>query len=508
MAEQHPVSIPSAAWRRMEALRSLPRTMRGGQRAMWAAGQALLPPHKGESVADPWGYPARLKRSTFLNAIGRAVQLVVGKVFAKPVRLGDDVPESIEQWTEDVDLRGASLHEFLATIFEDAWWGGLGLFLVDMPAAPDRPITLAEERSLGRRPFFVRFAPEDLIGWRGAMRGGRWRLTQVRLRERVTVEDGEFGEREEQRIRVYRAPVAELGQTLTTFEVWALRKGAEGEEWVLETPATLMPGMDEIPLVACYAKQVAPFEAEPPLLDLAYLNLSHWQKGSDLANIEYIANVPVPVLTGVPEEQFRKRVLWGADGMLLLPTDSKYGYLEHSGKSIGELKSTLRALEDAMRLYSLEPFLQRATGETTATGDAIRTAEASSAVQRSAQSLQDAAEQGLMYMAKWAGLAADAAGDRRSGGSVVVNQELGISPAGGADVDVLAKLALADRLSMKRMWRELQRRGILGPDFNEEVEAQDLGNEAFADNGEGEVDPAAEAALAGAGMTDDDAAEA
>lgn len=505
MPEQHPVSIPSAAWNRMEGLRSLPRTMRGGQQAMWAAGQALLPPHKGESVSDPWGYPARLKRSTFLNAIGRAVQLVVGKVFAKPVRLGDDVPEAIEQWAEDVDLRGASLHEFLATIFEDAWWSGMGLFLVDMPPAPDRPITLAEERSLGRRPFFVRFAPEDLIGWRGAMRGGRWRLTQVRLRERVTVEDGEFGERVEQRIRVYRAPAAELGQSLTTFEVWALQATPNGEAWVQVTAPTLMPGMDEIPLVACYARQTAPFESEPPLLDLAYLNLSHWQKGSDLANIEYVANVPVPTLTGVPEEQFRKRVLWGADGMLLLPTGATYGYLEHTGRCIGELKSTLRALEDAMRLYSLEPFLQRATGDTTATGDAIRTAEASSAVQRSAQSLQDAAEQGLMYLAKWAGLATDAAGDRRSGGSVVVNQELGLSPAGGADVAVLAQLALADRLSMKRMWRELQRRGILGPDFDEEIEAQALGSEAFATDGEGEVDPVAEAALAGDELSDGEA---
>ena len=508
MPDQNAVSIPSAAWNRMEGLRSLPRTMRGGQQAMWAAGQTLLPPNKGESVSDPWGYPSRLKRSTFLNAMARAVQLVVGKVFARPVKLGDDVPDAIGEWAEDVDLRGASLHEFLATIFEDAWWNGMGLFLVDMPPAPDRPITLAEERSLGRRPFFVRFAPEDLIGWRGSMRGGRWRLTQARLRERVTVEDGEFGERVEQRIRVYRAPDAELGQTVTTFEVWALQATPQGEQWVLATGPTLMPGMDEIPLVACYAKQTAPFESEPPLLDLAYLNLSHWQQSSDLANIEHVANVPVPALTGVPEEQFRKKVSWGADGMLLLPAGATFGYFEHSGRCIGELKATIRALEDAMRLYSLEPFLQRATGDTTATGDAIRTAEASSAVQRSAQSLQDAAEQGLMYMAKWAGLAADAAGDRRSGGSVVVNQELGISPAGGADVAVLAQLALADRLSMKRMWRELQRRGILGPDFNEEVEAQDLGNEAFADNGEGQVDPAAEAAPAGAGTTDDDAAEA
>jgi len=502
MSEQHPVSLPSAAWNTAENHRRLLRTLRGGQQAIWDAGQDYLPPYQGEDLASPWGYANRLKRSTLFNATARAVGQIVGKVFAKPVGLGEDVPVGLRQWCEDVDLRGTHLHEFLRGVFTDAWWYGLGLFVVDMPPAPDRPLSRADELALGRRPYMVRYAPEDLIGFRAGAQGGRWRLLQARLKERVGVEDGEFGQGAEQRIRVYRAadPASEF--PWVTFEVWALRAKVAGDprEWQLIEPPRPMAGMAEIPLVACYAGEVAsPFDAAPPLLDLAYLNLAHYQLVSDLRHIEHVANVPVPTFTGVDETQFKKRVKWGPNGALLLPAGASYGYFEHSGRCIAELKSSIAKIEEQMRLLSLEPFLPRETGSLTATGEAIRAAEAHSAVQASARSLEDAAEQGLRLMARWAGIEADAAGVADSGGSVLVNHDLAMPVGNEQTVTVLANLNLTGRLTTRRLWAELQRRNILGPDFDPEAEEKALGVEGLeAEGGSAPEEADIEAALAAA----------
>jgi hypothetical protein len=48
-------------------------------------------------------------------------------------------------------------------------------------------------------------------------------------------------------------------------------------------------------------------DGEPPLLDLAYLNVKHWQSQSDQDNILHIARVPILALIGVRTTAARSR---------------------------------------------------------------------------------------------------------------------------------------------------------------------------------------------------------
>ena len=65
-----------------------------------------------------------------------AVTNVVGKVFAKPLTLGDDVPPKIEEdvWP-NVDLAGATADVFLYGVGVDATVNGISFVLVDMPTS-------------------------------------------------------------------------------------------------------------------------------------------------------------------------------------------------------------------------------------------------------------------------------------------------------------------------------------------------------------------------------------
>lgn len=488
--EAEPVARPTKAWEAGREARELPRTMLGGQRAMHAETTKYLPPHQGESLTDPWAYPARLKRSTFVPFLGRAIGSAVGKVFSKAIVLGGDIPSELAPWLENVDRAGNDLQNFAREVFRDAWADGVSFFLVDYPTAPGQVLSRADEANLSLRPFWTRYAADDLIGWRSEVRDGSVRLTQARLLEVADVADGAFDTAKVRRIRVLDLPP---GATSATWSLWEEQRDARTGRatWVQTVAPTPMAGMDQIPLVPVYVNRTGFFEGAPPFADLAFLNLAHYQLLSDLRHVEYTANIPVPVLTGVDHETFAKRVKWGPNGMLLLPSGAEASYLEHTGRAIGELKKTIADMEERIRLLSLEPMIPK--GDLTAMGEAIRAAQAHSVLQASALALEDALEQGLILMAKWAGIRFDASGDKDSGGTVQVHKDFEITSQDTGALQVLTNLAIAEKLSARRLWLELRRRGVLAADFDPDKEEAALDGEARGTAGE---DPDAVAAAA------------
>ena len=451
----------------------MPRTLWGDTPAMRAAGATYLPTHEGETTTSR-DYQRRLASSFLFPAHPRAIRNLVGKVFAKPLQLGDDVPPAIADWCEDVDLRGNNLHNFARTCASDVWLDGVSLILVDYTPGPGAEVTSREDdRLAGRRPWLVRYTAGELINWRSETIGGRLRLTLAVLRESGIEPDGEFGEVQVTRCRVYLRDESGIVQ----HEAWAQRAG---EEWAMtEERRPLLAGgvpATEIPIVAIYAEpdQVGLYgSASPPLEGLAWLNVRDWQKSSDLDNIEHTANVPVTIFPGMSSDDI-KALPWGPTVALGVPTGTQPFYLEHTGKAIGELKASIAANRELMQQLALEPMVPR-SGNMTATGEALRGSEAHSQLLAMALGLQDGLEQCLRLMAQWARLGDDA------GGSVVVNTKFQVTKAEAADVTALNQMRMDREITRETRWREMQRREVLGDDFDPDAEAAALEQEADAE---------------------------
>ena len=151
--------------------------------------------------------------------------------------------------------------------------------------------------------------------------------------------------------------------------------------------------------------------ARPPLLDMAWLNLAHWQSASDQRHILHIARVPL--LFGrnlqVPET--------GLDigpNRLILSDDpsADLRFVEHSGAAIEAGRQDLRDLEEErMAILGLD-LIARRPGHMTATAKAIDAAQ-----RMPLTSLITVLQQGLQEMliaaARWYGLDAAAAGALR-----------------------------------------------------------------------------------------------
>lgn len=259
------------AWYKTMADRwRLPRTLYDGTLAMQRAGQEYLPKEPKEKDAD---YNARLKRSVLYNVFKQTVETMAGKVFTDQIVFSSDTTPAVKELETDIDMRGTALHPFTKYAFVDGLIHGKTHIFVDMPPVqPGR--TLADQRAQKIRPYWVHVPATNVIGWKTEMIGGLETLVQVRYLEYSTESDpqNEFAT-----IDVVRCRVLERDR-------WRVfRLSDDGGAYVEESsgPNTL----GEIPFVTLNLQRAYDLISDPPLEDLANLNLQHWQSSSDQRNI-------------------------------------------------------------------------------------------------------------------------------------------------------------------------------------------------------------------------------
>ena len=326
----------------------------GGTIQMRKAGRRWLPIETRES---PSGYEARLKRSYLYGALTDTVQKLVAKPFARPITVAGDIPEQLEAIQGNADLEGRDLTQFSRNVFADALKYGLSHVLVDFPTNGGA-LTLAEERRLGQRPYFAHIQAQDLFAWKvGQGSDGAHKVTEIRFRERAVEYGPNFEELEANFIRV----IDEEG-----YQRW---RKEDGKDWTLIEEGTHSFG--RVPLATFYTQRVDFMEGTPPLEDLAWLNIAHWQSHSDQRNILRFARVGILFASGLSEEEIESGISIGPSQLVHSTNpDAKLQYVEHTGKAIQSGENDLASLEKRMEVLGLSPLVERTAGST-ATGRAL-----------------------------------------------------------------------------------------------------------------------------------------
>jgi len=227
--------------------------------------------------------------------------------------------------------------------------------------------------------------------------------------------------------------------------------------------------LGEIPLVPVYTGATGFMTADPPLKDLAHLNIAHWQSASDQRSILHVARCPMWYLLGFSKED-AKLVEIGPNKAYVNSNDkASVGLAEHTGAAIEAGRNDLQDLEGQMARLALEPMIRR-PGNVTATEKAIDTAEAGYEVGNWALSLQSALGSALDFTAKWAGM-----GD--SGGTVQVEPAQAIAADRAALADVFMKLRQSGDISRGTLWTMLDNLDLLPESFDPETEVATIAAE-------------------------------
>lgn len=441
--EKPTVATPSKAVLAMRAAWDLSDALLGGTDAMRSAGQAYLPKWPAE---DEKSYEERLKTAVLFPAYQRTVATLTGKPFSKPVTIGEDVPEELKGYCENIDLEGRNLHTFASDVLERALGLGMSFVLVDFPVRPDGVRTQADEQKAGLRPYAVHIHPRQVLGWKQRKHGGQWSLAQFRFMEAIEEDDGAYAAREVEQVRVL-----EPGK-------WQTHRKNDKGEWVLHEEGTTT--LKYIPLAVAYGQRTGFMSARPPLLEVAHLNVAHWQSASDQQTVLHVARVPILAAIGV-EDTFSLVV--GAQTAVCLPTNADLKFVEHTGAAIEAGAKDLKDLEERMRQAGAE-LLVLQPGKVTATQVQTENAVGMCALQRITLALQDALNLALDYTAMWL--------KEPTAGTLTLFNDFGVASLAEASAQLLQERNLAGKLSDETTHREFQRRGIISADVDWDKERQ------------------------------------
>lgn len=420
----------------------------GGTKAMRAAGRPLLPQYPAEENDT---YTQRLALSTLLPAYAETINNMTSRAFAEPLQLGDDVPPAIAELCADVDRAGSDLNNWAVEWFRAGLSHGLCHALVDYPQT-DGLRTRADEIAAGVRPYAVLIKPEQVLGWRSE--GGR--LTQVRYLESIDEQDGDFGVETIAQVRVL-----EPGLWRT------YRRADNGGAWVLHAEGAT--SLNRIPWVTFYTGRTGVMTARPPLLELAQLNVKHWQSQSDQDNLLHVARVPL-LFVFTNDDQFKLTISSGQ--ATRMPADGNARYVEHTGAAIEAGRQSLQDLLADMRMAGAKLLVADKQQTKTATQAAEDAAQELSPLARMAAQFGDAMAQMLQLFADYLRLP--------DGGRVEMRGNFDADYAPEVSLPQLLQMANAGKISDETLFSEFQRRGVISDEYSWADERERLENQGPA----------------------------
>lgn len=454
----------------------------GGTAAMRKAGGLYI--EKGEGVSRE-AFESRLGRTVLLNVYRRTTNFLRGQVFQKQVSIVDndkamnkDQVQQFQAWSENVDMRGRNLTSWSGDVFRQGIQDGVTFTLVDFSAVKTRvnadgvteylrqdgtwaKKTLAADSSNGWAPYFVHIEAVQVLDAWGTWNGGGYIVDHFRYIETIDVPDGEWAKKSMQQIRVFTRAEGNGVQ----WQTWRNTDGAK-QDFTLHDSGTL--SLKEIPVaVFMPGDAVTPWTAEPALIDLADLNIRHWQVSSGHAELMEYVQRPVWFGAGIEDrdDEGKSSIAFGAGKFICssLP-ESTIASVGVDPSSSASSRAELDSLKEEMAMYGLQ-LLQPKQVSMTATETDRDSEENNSTLVGWALDFQDFLENSLRYVAMWWGL--------EDGPSVSVNTDF----AKGVDIRLLLEMKRDGTLSAETVLTIARNAGILPDDFIVEEEQAKIARE-------------------------------
>lgn len=401
-------------------------------------------------------YGKRLARSYFERFFRNAIETFSG--FLSSFILSEDVHFTIREAINNIDLKGNSLEVFLRTADEKALRDEHCFILVEFPKRPEGITDYYSEQQLALRPYLCLIDTRDVLNWRTGSDGRT--LTQVTIRETVAVPVGLFGEHCHDRYRVLFPG---------GFEVYEI---SEDNALVLVDSGSY--SINQIPLIpySVSTNDANPMCGEPPLFDLAELNIQHYQKSSDRDQILHKVNMPLLEIN----ERHATPARPGDSQQIELsvgPNTALYNvavrFVEPSGSAIRTSQDDIAALEEKIEKRSLH-FLSGSNVERTATEVNTFTAPVSANLAGMARAKMSAVQQCFELWVNYLGQSG-------TGGSIIVDEKVLQSAMDAATSNLLLQLRSSKELTRKSFLALLKQGKILPKDFSVDEEITALREE-------------------------------
>lgn len=465
----------------------------GGAKTMRAAGQKYLPKFPQEDDAD---YKFRRENAKFTNVFRDITENLVAKPFTEEVTLKEGTAsDRIKTLVEDIDGKGNHLSVFAQSTFFTGIAYAITWILIDYTKGIPPQATIALEKQLGARPYWVHIPAQRLLAIYSDVVGGTEIFTHARIQEDVVQRAG-YGETTRKRVRVFnREPVVgpdgnAVGYKPATWQLFEEQDvaGAPDKQWIEIDGGAVTIGI--IPLVPfTTGRRVgSAWKLAPSMQDCADLQIELFQQESGLKNIKESTAFPMLSGNGVApamgsnNEPLPIRV--GPKSVLYAPpresgAPGSWTFIEPAAQSMKFLADDIKETIQQLRELGRQPLTAQ-TGNLTVVTTAFAAQKGNSAIQAWALNLKDSLERAFAITAKWLGETQEA--------EVMVDTDFDVGLNDDKDRDTLTTMRAAGDISQRTLWSEMRRRAVLSPDFDPEDEETALLDEMPAD-ANGAVDP-------------------
>jgi len=451
------VAIPSTGYEVMSRKWDMLQDLLGGTKTMREAGEKWLPREPGESITK---YDARRNRSVLYNGFSDTLIKLTNKPFSHPLTV-KDLPYELIYLLEDVDSAGTSLESFIQDVLYYLILYGVVHIFVDHSVveviANGGVATKADEDKNGARVLLICVPASSLIGWQTVIDSKKAKLTQIRMLESRIESLGEYGDVEQHYVRVVNT---------SSWELWRQDK----EEWNQIENGTHTFG--RIPLVTLYADRTGFLTADPPLEDLAWMNIIHWQSYSDQRNILRLSRFGLLFGKGMPKEMTEQTELEIGPTRSFFANDpnADMKYVEHTGKSIELGQKDIEDIEQKMEVLGNLPMVKQPNK--LATSVRIDSDRTSSQLQSWIRSTERGIVDTLKMACEWRKIKTPETL------AVDIYSDFETAMLGDSDKDFILKTRQAGELSRETFLREIKRRGALADSVDVDEELIRLSNEA------------------------------
>jgi len=445
-------------------------TILNGADAMRDASEKYLPKYEKETRED---YKIRVKHAKFTNIYRDIAENLAAKPFAREITLVDNSSSpAIDALIENIDGEGNHFNSFARDLFFSGINNAVDWILVDYTKLDAPAASLAEEKLMGARPYWVHIpGPSMFAVYTGQTSQGS-EIVHARIHEPQVMREG-FEEKTVNRIRVLnREPLENGGYADATWEVWeeVQVKGQTQPEWErVEGPSPITLGI--IPLVPFVTgmRQGSSWRVTPPLRDCAFLQVEHYQQESGLKYAKELTAFPMLAANGInlyDDKGNIRQIPVGPKSVLSAPpnADGNHGewkFIEPNATSLRFLADDIESTAQELRELGRQPLTAQTSNLTVVT-TAFAAQKGNSAMQAWALNLKDALENALLLTAKWL------KEDTQPEVNISTDFDLGFGDDKSFD-QVLAMRAAGD-LSAQTLYEEAKRRNILGPEFDAETE--------------------------------------
>lgn len=441
----------------------------GGIETMREAGEDYLKKFPGETEAS---FDFRLNMTKFTNIFRDIAESLASKPFEEEIGTskedGNDVPQLVADFIEDVDGHGNNLTVFAAETFFNGITYAIDWIFIDYPKSPETVRTKEDQARANLRPFWSHVLARNVLKAETKPVGGKRELSYIKI-----LEPGSPNQ------------IREFERLDTGLVIWKLSEKNKDGEWAQIDNGTLT--IDIIPLVPLITgrRDGNGFKLFPPLRDAADLQIEHYLQESALKFTKVLSAYPMLAGNGVkpPKDDAGKPIPIEVGPMKVLyaPPDGSgnsgsWTFIEPGAQTLKFLADDIKETAQQLRELGKQPLTSQ-SGNLTVITTAVAAGKSKSAVAAWALMLKDALENALVITNKWLKIP-----DETWSPELTVYTDFDNITENGSDVEALDKSRERGDLSRETHWKELKRRRILGSDFDAEKEAIALKNEIPADD--------------------------